>query len=181
MEQLLFLETLMLHCLLSPSPRIDAAERTAIDANQVLAAQRGREPGLCLNRDGEPVALRTWAMDLLADMAPAATLLDGAAAGPRAATLEAQRAKVADPDLTPSARVLRALREGAEGFTDLAQRLSLAHRDASAARTLPPEREHEFAELAVASVRQRAEIEAADHQDFDRFLAAYFAQGRAVD
>ncbi len=180
MEQLLFLETLMLHCLLSPSPRIGATERSAIDGNQVLAAQRGREPGLCLSRDGEPVALRTWAMELLADMAPAATLLDGAA-GPRTATLEAQRTKVADPDLTPSARVLRALREGPEGFTDFAQRLSLAHRDALAGRTLQPEREHEFAGLAAETVRQRAGIEAADHQDFDQFLAAYFAQGRAVD
>jgi glutamate--cysteine ligase len=181
MEPLLFLETLMLYGVLCPSPRIGGAERTEIDSNQVLAAQRGREPGLCLSRDGAPVALSTWAMDLLADLSPAAALLDGAADGPRVATLEAQRAKVVDPDLTPSARVLAVLRDDRESFTDLARRLSLAHRAASAARTLAPKRETEFADLAAESVRRRLEIEAADDQDFDHFLAAYFAQGRAVE
>ena len=180
MEPLLFLETLMLYCLLCDSPRIGSAEREAIDENQVLTAHRGREPGLCLHRDGEPVALDRWAAAVLDAMGPVAELLDGGAAGPRAAALALQQAKVQDPDLTPSARMLAELRTAGEGFAGLAHRLSLAHRERFA-RPLSRERETLFAELAAASIRRREEIEAADDLDFDHFLARYFAQGRAVE
>ncbi len=181
LEQLLVLETLMLYCLLSDSPRIAAAERQAIDDNQVLAAQRGREPGLMLNRDGTAIELRRWARDLLDAMGPIAALLDCACAGPRTRSLALQQAKVRDPDLTPSARMLAAMRAEGLGFADFAWRLSLAHREELAARPLSPERETLFADLAAESIRRRQEIEAADDLDFDHFLARYFAQGRAVD
>ncbi|WP_295389860.1 glutamate--cysteine ligase [uncultured Thiodictyon sp.] len=180
-EQLLFLETLMLYCLLSDSPRISPAERRAIDDNQVRTAHRGREPGLTLNRDGAPLELRRWATQTLEAMAPVAELLDGAADGPRTQSLRRQRNKAVDPDCTPSALMLAELRATGESFFALAERYSSAHRERLRTRTLSPEREVLFDELAADSNRRRAAIEAADDLDFDTFLARYFAQGRAVD
>ena len=179
-EPLLFLETLMLYCLLGESPRIGAAERQAIDRNQVLAAHRGREPGLRLERDGVPVPLAQWATEILEVMEPLAELLDAGSGGPRSRVLAQQRAKVRDPDLTPSARMLAEMRANGESFFDFAQRVSVAHRETLAARALSPEREAQFAALAADSLRRQAEIEAADDVDFDTFLARYFAQGRAL-
>ncbi len=181
MEQLLFLETLMLYCLLGDSPRVTPAERCAIDDNQVRTAHRGREPGLTLNRGGTPVALRRWAGEVLEAMAPVAELLDGVADGPRTRSLIRQRDKAADPDCTPSALMLAELRATGESFFALAERYSSAHRARLRARTLTPERETLFAELAAESNRRRAAIESADDVDFDTFLARYFAQGRAVE
>ncbi len=179
-EQLLVLETLMLYCLLADSPRIGATERRAIDENQVVTAHRGRQPGLTLNRDGQAVELRQWAGEILDAMGPVAALLDGAAEGPRGASLRAQREKVRDPDATPSARMLADMRANGEGFFAFARRVSAAHRTALEGRTLSPEREALFRDLAAESVCRRSEIEAADDLDFDTFLQRYFDQGRAI-
>lgn len=179
MEQLRFLETLMLHCLLVDSPRIATWERRAIDANQILTAHRGREPGLRLDRDGVAIPLRQWALEVLDSMEQVAELLDGGGGGPRVESLALQRAKVREPELTPSARMLREMREQGEGFFDFSYRVSRQHGSALSGRALDPERQVLFARLAEESRRRQEEIEATDDLDFDTFLSRYFAQGRA--
>jgi glutamate--cysteine ligase len=175
-EQLDFMEVLMLFCLLVESPRIDGRERRAINRNQLLTAHHGRDPSLELERDGNGIALRTWARDLLEAMAPAADLLDGGSAGPRQASLAQQREKVRDPERTPSARMLAEMRANGEGFYHFARRLSEAHRDHFRSHALDPEREAELVRLARESWESQREIEAGDHSSFDDFLARYFAQ-----
>lgn len=177
-EQLLFLDCLMLYCLLLDSPRIGARERRDIDENQVLTAHRGREPGLKLVRDRHPVTLRQWADEILAGMAAAAELLDGAAHGPRAERLRRQREKVDHPDLTPSARILETMRERREGFFTFSQRLAEEHRREFQSLAPSPERQALFDRLTVDSLRQQREIESADDRSFDDFLETYCAQGR---
>ncbi|MGE5155228.1 MAG: glutamate--cysteine ligase [Bdellovibrio bacteriovorus] len=180
MEQLRFLEALMLYCLLEASPRIAASERRAIDANQILTAHRGREPGLVLNRGGEPVSLRQWASEILDDLEPVVELLDRQAGGPRGRVLALERAKVEDPERTPSARMLREMRQRGERFFEFSYRMSDEHRASFKARALSPERQALFARLVEASRTRQEEIEAADDVDFDTFLSRYFAQGRAL-
>jgi glutamate--cysteine ligase len=180
LEQLRLLETLMLHCLLSDSPRIAPRERRAIDDNQVRTAHRGREPGLKLDRLGEPVSLRDWALEVLEAMAPAAELLDGGSGGPRSVSLARQRAKAIDPDLTPSARLLAEMRASGLGFSDYSYRASVAQGATLRARPLSPGRQALFDDLAARSIRERDAIEASDDCDFETFLGRYFAQGRAV-
>ena len=181
--QMRFLNCFMLYSLLLDSPRIDARERRAIDANQVLAAHRGREPGLKLeSRDGR-LSLKVWASDVLDAMQPVAELLDDGADGPHGQALSAQREKVADPDATPSARMLAEMREQGEGFAQFARRLTERHRDYFRGLELDPEREAWLQRLTVTSLERQRAIEAADSIDFDEFLRRYFAQSetRAVD
>ncbi|MBK1717727.1 glutamate--cysteine ligase [Thiocystis violacea] len=176
LEQLWFLEVLMLHCLLQESPRINARERRDIDENQVLTAHRGREPGLRLARDREPVRLLDWARGILGEMVAVAELLDGCSDGPRADSVRRQMEKVEHPELTPSARMLQMMREEGEGFFALARRLSETHRRAFRSATLNPERLAFFERLAAESVERQLGIEAADRVDFDTFLETYFTQ-----
>ena len=70
-----FLDVFLLHCLLSDSPPDTPAEIAQIKHNQHLTAERGREPGLTLQRQGQPVALATWGADILAECAPLAAAL----------------------------------------------------------------------------------------------------------
>lgn len=181
MEQVHFLESLMLYCLLADSPRISASERRAIDANQILSAHRGREPGLSLNRHGDAIPLERWAAEVLEAMQPVAELLDGRAGGLYGDCLALQGAKVRDPELTPSARLLREMRERGEAFFELSYRYSAAHAERLKGRSLGAERQAQFARLAEVSRRRQQEIEDADDVDFDTFLARYFAQGRSSD
>ena len=175
-EQLRFLETLMLYCLVLDSPRIGAQERREIDENQVLTAHRGREPGLMLSRQRAGVSLSTWASETLDDMSVVAEVLDGASRGPHVQSVERQREKVADPEATPSARILATMREQGEGFFAFARRCTESHRETLKHREIDPAREAMLDRLADESIKQQSDIEAADDRSFDDFLADYLEQ-----
>ena len=177
-EQLLFLEVLLLDCLLLDSPRIGAAERREIDTNQILTAHHGRKSGLHLAHERQPVMLSQWADEILDGMAAVAELLDGAADGPRSVNLRRQKEKITHPELTPSAQILEMMRDRREGFCELAQRFSGEHRQTLLRLPLNPEHQALFDQLARDSLRQQQAIEAADNLGFDDFLSAYFTQGQ---
>lgn len=176
LDDLYFLETLLLHCLITDSPVINATERRAIDRNQGLTAQRGRDPALELQGTAGPVPLRTWARELLQGLAPLAELLDGGSGGPRSTSLRLQLDKVRDASLTPSARMLDDMRAHGEGFYAHARRLSEEHRAAYAGLAPDAGREAALGAEARASHERQRRIEAADSMDFDTFLGRYFAQ-----
>lgn len=179
-EQLHFMDAFIRFCLLAASPRINPREQRAIDDNLVLTAHRGREPGLRLERQGQAITLRDWALELLAAMTAIAEWVDGGPGGACVASLQFQRAKVLDPEMTPSARMLAEMRERRESFFDFAQRISQAHREAYLARPLPPERLALFQDLTQDSLRRQAAIEAADDLAFDDFLARYLSGGSGL-
>ena len=175
-EQLRFLEAFMLFCLLADSPRISARERRAIDHNLVLAAHRGRDPRLELDRQGRGAPLRKWAGELLEAMSPAAELMDGGGDGPCADSLRRQQAKVQEPDSTPSAQMLAEMRANKESFFEYARRTSEQHRDRFRGLSLSAERQALFERLSRESRERQRELEEKDDIGFDAFLERYFAQ-----
>ena len=177
-DQVRFLEALCLFCLLHDSPRISPWERAEIDKNEMLAAHRGREPGLELYRNGEAITLQAWAGEICVALSGLCALLDeGEQGSPYSDALAVQQAAVADPELTPSARMLAQMRERGESFYSFARRMSVAHE--AWYRTLPtdPADEALLQDTAAVSLRRQAAIEADDPVDFDTYLADYFAQG----
>jgi glutamate--cysteine ligase len=178
-SQLRFLEAFLLFCLLNESPPLDGEERRMIDANQMAAALTGRDPGLVLQRRRPPSspALRVWAGEILGLLQPVCELLDfGEANRPYSVALAEQGEALADPDRTPSARMLAEMRASGENFFRCARRLSEQHRRFFEARPLAEERVRFFAEAAEQSLRAQRDIEAADDVPFDEFLRGYFAQ-----
>jgi len=175
-SQLRFLEAFLLFCLLAESPPLDAEERRMIDDNQMAAALTGRDPALVLHRRrGVSLPLRRWAEDILGWLQPISELLDlGEMGQPYAAALAEQRDVLADPDRTPSARILAGMRASGENFFRYARRLSEQRRGALQSEPLAEERVRFFTEAAERSLREQAEIEAADDISFDEFLRRYF-------
>jgi len=172
-----FIEALLLHCLLSDSPPTDVEEQAALGQNQLMVARRGREPGLELQRAGRSVGLQAWGLELAAELEPLCRLLDGAdPARPYGRSLEAQRAALEDPDLTPSARVLRDMRAHGESFFAFAKRLSETHRECFLAHPLPATTQAQMVAQAQESLREQASIEASDTLSFEEYLHRYFAQ-----
>lgn len=176
LEQLQFLEALLLFCLFAESPLISAAEREAIDLNFVRVAHRGREPGLTLQENGSERSLRDWADEILGNMQGFCELLDNGSGGDYCRSLKRQRDKISDPDATPSARMLAEMRERGEGFHSFARRQSLAHRDYFLSRPLAPGRRAEFEAVARDSLARQQAIEAADDGNLEAYIEAYFAQ-----
>jgi glutamate--cysteine ligase len=95
---------------------------------------------------------------------------------PYADALQQQIAKIHDPELTPSARMLRIMRENGEGFYHFARRMSQQHNEYFRQVKLSDERRAFFLQHAEASLVSQAQIEAADTLSFDEYLEAYFRQ-----
>jgi glutamate--cysteine ligase len=172
-----FIEALLALCLLTDSPPTDAAEQAAIGRNQLAVARRGRDPALELERAGRPVRLRDWARELLVELEPLCALLDGAGPEkPYTASLAAQRAAVEDADLTPSARILKDMRQHGESFFRFARRLSETHRLCFLGHPLPIAVETRMQAEARLSLEEQAAIEASDKMSFEQYLQHYFSQ-----
>jgi glutamate--cysteine ligase len=176
-NKLRFLEAFLALCLLRDSEPISRGEQEALDANHLVVARRGREPGLLLNRDGRDYPMREWARELLDSMQGLCEMLDhGEPQHPYRAALEQQRAKIEEVERTPSARLLAEMRQSGESFFQLALRMSKLHKDYFLGLYPPNERRlAEFAAAADESHRAQRQIEAADTVDFDTYLAHYLA------
>jgi glutamate--cysteine ligase len=127
-----------------------------------------------LDRDCMPIGLRQWGEELLDRIAPYATLYDQTQGGHAyAESLATQRAKLADVDLTPSARLLREVRESGLSFHDYTLRQSGEHAAALRAQALTADRAAFYADMARKSIADQAAIEASDDVDFDTYVARY--------
>ena len=176
-NKLRFLEAFVALCLLRESAPISLSEQPALDANHLLVARRGREPGLMLRREGRDFPMIEWARELLDSMQGLCEMLDhGEPARPYSAALEQQRAKVDDVERTPSARLLAEMSQTGETFFQLALRMSKLHKDYFLGLYPPNQsRLSEFAAEAQESLDAQRNIEAADNADFDTYLAHYLS------
>lgn len=177
-NKLRFLEAFMALCLMKRSPLIGPAEEEGLDRNHLTVARRGREPNLELWRDGRSIPMKVWARELLDQMAGVCEVLDRGDAGrPYALALATQAAKVANIELTPSARLMREMADTGESFFELALRMSKLHKQYFLDLYTPNEdRLREFGAAAALSLSRQREIEASDRVSFDEYLARYFAQ-----
>ncbi|CAM3902615.1 glutamate--cysteine ligase [Paracidovorax anthurii] len=171
------LDVFLLHCLLSDSPPDTPAEIEALKRNQHLTAERGREPGLRLERGGREVPLADWGLEILAECGPIATALDAAqGTQAHAAALALARERLERPAATPSARVLARMAEAhGQSFTGFALAQSEAARDALLALPWSDTQQARHERLAADSLAEQKAIEAADTLDFEAWRERYMA------
>jgi glutamate--cysteine ligase len=81
-----------------------------------------------------------------------------------------QLAKLQDPELTPSAKVLRRMREMKTAYFRFAMNQSLANSDFFRARTLSPAALEAFGKMTSESIAAQHKIEASDTIDFATYL-----------
>ena len=172
-----FLDSFLLFCALADSPAMSEAECQLSDENFALTVKRGREPGLQLNRKGQPCSLTEWGEHLLDNIAACASLLDSAqGTSAYSDSLQLQRAKLQDPALTPSARVLAEIGGQGDSFFRFALAQSEQHREHFLSRPLGEPQQQAFAAAARQSLADQAALEEADSIDFDSYVARYLSQ-----
>nr|WP_202109641.1 glutamate--cysteine ligase [Bordetella sp. 02P26C-1] len=176
-----FVDAFLLFCAASDSPYFSQngyCQRSA--DNFATVVKEGRKPGLQLNRDGETIDLRTWGHQLLDQIASYAALYDRALGGDTyTLALAAQRQKLDDSELTPSATLLNALRKSGLSFHDYSLQLSQQHADTLRARPLPDEVRAAFTQAAEQSIIEQTRLEQSDKVDFDTYVAQYHAALKA--
>jgi len=176
-EQLRVMDAFLLFCLLEDSPQTTHRDYLQDQENQRRIVYNGRDPQLQLMRDGNEVALRTWGEEVLSRSAECAALLDQAAGGDHyARAVAAQFAKLAEPELTPSAQVLQDLHTSGQSFFDHTLALAEQHRAYFAAHPPSATSQAQFKQLAAVSHQQQAALEQIEDVSFEEYLANYYAQ-----
>jgi glutamate--cysteine ligase len=171
-----FLDVFLLHCLLCDSPPDTPEELADILGNKQRVASRGREPGLHLARNSDEVELVEWGGEVLTDCGPIAAALDRANGGSaHREALAAAVASLADPDSTPSARVLDAMQGYGNSYVRFVLAQSRAHRETILKLPLSAEVVERFAHLAEESLAEQRRIEAADAVPFETYRQQYLA------
>jgi len=130
--------------------------------------------------DGGSRTLQDWGSELLEACAPMAAALDAAHGGEDyRAALDAARQTLAEPDSTPSARVLAAMAERFDNsYVGFVRQQSEATRALLLDLPYSAELAQRFAEQAAASLAEQARIEQADTLPFEAYRQQYLAPER---
>ena len=170
-----FLDIFLLHCLLADSPPDTPQETVEMARNQHRTASAGRDPGLRLERGGHPLALTDWGAQVLQECEPIARRLDEQQrTDAHAQALALARARLADPALTPSARVLAAITADHGGcFRDFGRSRSQAAREALLAQPVDAAVTQRLQRAALESVAEQKRREAADTLPFEAYRVQY--------
>lgn len=173
------MDSFLVHCLLADSPDSNAEEHIKIGNNQHRIVYRGREPGLALETASGERDMREWADELLNDIELSAKLLDASIdSDEHIQALSAQRNKLENAELTPSAQQLQAMRDGNKTFFRLSLEQAQAHRHSFNGGSLKADTEKDYLAMAAQSHLDQASIEAADTVSFAEHLSNYYDQYR---
>ena len=176
-KALCFLETLVLYCLLQPSPAITDKEHEIISSNLVKVAHKGREPGLKLMHMSGEKTLNEWAKEIFTGLTDVAHLLDANSdCDSFSKAVSHYLPRVDNPDETPSARMLAEMKKNGEGFYHFALRKSQEHSRYFKGLQLTDEQYQFFKTLSKESLEKQKNIESSDEMSFDEFLTNYFSQ-----
>ncbi len=175
-NEIRFLDTFLLYCLMTDSPAHDDERCAEVHRNTMTVVYQGRAPGLMLRDQGRQRTLTGWAEEILSALRPCAELLDRSLdqAGYLKSVLD-YSACIADSSKTPSGRILSDLQSQGVSFFHLAMNLARQHKKHFVTRPLDESRSAAYKELAQRSIKQQQAIEAADTISFDDYLAGVAA------
>ncbi|MBD3648987.1 MAG: glutamate--cysteine ligase, partial [Pseudomonadales bacterium] len=105
-EEVNFLDTFLLYCLLETSPAHDDPLCKSVRDNVMATVYQGRERDTMLDDGTSQRSIRDWCAESLAGVGAVADALDRREVGVHSRSVSAQIAKLDDPELTPSARIL---------------------------------------------------------------------------
>ncbi|MEX0963254.1 MAG: glutamate--cysteine ligase [Pseudohongiellaceae bacterium] len=170
-EQVRFLDSFLLHCLLGDSPECNKQEFFEVADNLSKIVEQGRDPELRLGLEGAPKKMSDWATEILQEVGYSASMLDHIHGDSNySSSVAAQSAKVRDPNLTPSGRILNDMRKDGLSFFEFSLQQSLRIRDHLQNNGLSKETVKMMKETAAQSIQQQIEIENQDTIGFDEYL-----------
>lgn len=176
-DQIRFMDCFLLYCLLERSPPCDDDDRSRIDSNLKKVVNQGRDPGLLLESRNETLGLSHWGNRLMGDIEKVAVVLDQAHGGDDYSRVcKAQRAKLTDPSLTPSAKILADMSAQDKPFFRFAMDLTEQHGKDFRSQALSAEQLAHYKEQSKQSIEQQQAIEAADQISFEDYLEQYYKQ-----
>tara|TARA_B100000780_G_scaffold107298_1_gene75078 strand:- start:2706 stop:4283 length:1578 start_codon:yes stop_codon:yes gene_type:complete len=170
-EQIRFLDSFLLHCLLDESPECNQTEFFEVAQNIATVVEHGRNPDLELSLESKPRKLVEWAHELMENISFSSALLDGEESDLHEKSRLTQIAKIDNPDLTPSGMMIKEMKEKNLSFFTFSMKQAGIHKKTFSEGGLSPETTELLKNTAAISIADQIEVEAADEVDFDEFLA----------
>ena len=181
LAQIAMLEMLMMYAWLAPPAPLADDALPRIRNNLKTVAHYGRKPGLQLDGEQGPIALRQWGEEIMHALEPVAAWLDEGRDEPLyVASLEQQKAKFADPDCTPSAMVLAGIRNTGS-FLEHTQDLSRQHQADFMAATPDDRLMRVLQDKVGESLVKQAQMEGDSQGSFEFFLEQYLNQMKSPE
>ncbi len=175
LEQVYFLDIFLTYCALTEHGILDSAEQNIYEKNMDEIVIRGRDPELRLDDKGESKSVKQWGNSIFEEMLPIAKILDKANNTEKyQEVLAAELAKINDPELTPSAKVLDLLVNQNKSLTQVALSMAQKYKDDLLAQDYQIFNEETFVESVKQSHIDQKNIEDSDTLSFDDFLTNYF-------
>ena len=166
-----FLDAFLLVCLLRHSPPDGPEESVRIQTNHRAVVTHGRDPNLLLDDGNGTVPCSAWATRILDDCSVVANLIDEVSGdGQVGEAVDAQRSKVAEPELTPSARILQSMRLARTSYRSFALHQSASHKAYFSESPLGKERTAFFEGLSRESTAEQTRREASESETFDEYF-----------
>lgn len=129
LEQVHFLDVFLTHCLLKNSPALSHHQHQVTKQNLNRVATRGRDLSQQLQDGEQSRSLREWGGDIFTELTQTAQLLDCAnQVSHYQRAVETQQCKLLNPDLTPSAKLLRQMKGQGLTLCELGVALAEEHR-----------------------------------------------------
>ncbi len=176
-QQIEFLDVFLLYCLLAESPQTDNVKYRRAQENQRRMVTQGRDPSMRLQSAAGELSPLQWGTVLLDDMQRVARTLD-LSYNTQAYTqaVKAQYAKLTQPELTPSARILADMKATNQTFFRFAMNQSMQHAEAYRQRPLADEDMVRMQREAEESLQRQADLDGQPQMDFEEYLSGYYAQ-----
>lgn len=176
-ESARFLEVFLHYLAFMSSPSSTDEENKESKHNFERVVTQGRRPGLMLQHQGESVSLKAWGTQMIEEMHDVAALLDGINGNSSYSdAVLAQKMKLDDIGMTPSARVMNEICSSGGSFARFILKRSEAAATAMRNTPLSPEVEKRFEEEAKQSLLDQAQLEKIQTGSFDDFIADYCAR-----
>ncbi|WDE01773.1 glutamate--cysteine ligase [Thalassomonas actiniarum] len=176
LEQIYFLDIFLTYCALLPNPGLDAATQKVFEGNMDEVVLRGRDPALLLHDGDQEKSLVQWGNEIFKDLTQVACLLDKANnSNSYQKSVTEELAKINNPDLTPSARLVDLVVNQGKSLTKFALSSAINYRASQLENGYQFYNENTFVASVAKSHQDQAEIEASDVLSYDDFLKDYFA------
>lgn len=174
-EQIRFIDSFLLFCLLEESPDHSPAEHKIIARNNNKITAEGRRPNLSLeDANGAEIPFKDYAKELMSKISASAELLD------EAYQSEDYKASIAeyseyldDSSLCPSARVIANINNSS--FIEAMTVSSKGYTEVYKNNHLSAERQALLEKAAHESIQKFDALQEVEEIDFDTFLADYLA------
>jgi glutamate--cysteine ligase len=164
-----FIDTLLIYCLLTPSPDHDDALCASVEANMQAVVHGGRRPTM-LSDMGQRLTFTDWGTGLLDELLPIAEFLDSLTGhDDHCSALSVQARKLNQPELTPSGKMLNDMQNAS--FHEFALVNAREHREYFLAQPLTDSEKNYFNELARTSMIAQQQKEAQTEPSFTEYLA----------